>query len=323
MAPRPKTYGTRRSHVKQVGELVNGTTADDPEGRPRKIGFISMRISNGKENGLEAAPKETKQNILSSGTKEADCTAPEHEKENNGKPAIVLPVPRSLRKRKSSAQDILPPDTLATDHGSRRKSLRRSADRSETPQNQSLIAGSGFQSMPIDHASSSVAKATSGPNGNTENHQVSPVDHGIDLDDRPSDLHSLDIWVAQLVRKCHQDNYALSETSKQRQTDSRPQTEQNEEMTDALESVEEVRMTRGKEKKRLQQLMRKKLANDNSMGLPLLYSNFASVLAVCNIEIGVCIVANKKLPQQTWAITLLPNRENHQGSKMQRLLKGC
>ena len=309
MAPRPKTYGARRSHVKQAGELVNGTTADEGERRPRKTGFISMRISNGKEKGLEAAPKETKQNILSpslmkedtfsSRTIVSDCAAPEHEKETYGKPTTVSPVPWSLRKRKTSAQDMLPPETPATDHGSRRKSLRRSVDGSETPQNQDHIAENGFQSMPIDLASSSYAKLTFGPNGNTEDHRVSPVDHRIDLNDRPSDLNTLNIWVAQLVRRCHQDKNPVSAKSEQRQTDSRPHTEQDIEIADGLENVEDVRMTRGKKKKRLQQLKGKELANDNGMGLPLMCSHFASVLAVCNMEFGVCIAANGNLPQQT------------------------
>ena len=309
MAPRPKTYGARRSHVKQAGELVNGTTADEGERRPRKTDFISMKISNGKDKGLEAAPKETKQNILSpslmkedtfsSRTTVRDCAAPEHEKETYGEPTTVSPVPWSLRKRKTTAQDMLPPETPATDHGSRRKSLRRSVDGSEKPQNQDSIAENGFQSMPIDHASPSYAKLTFGPNGNTEDHRVSPVDHRIDLNDRPSDLNKLNIWVAQLVRRCHQDKNPVSARSKQKQTDSRPQIEQDIEMTDALENVEDVRMTRGKERKRLQQLKGKELANDNGMGLPLICSHLASVLAICNMEFEVCIAANKTLPQQT------------------------
>ena len=332
MAPRPKTYGARRSHVKQADELVNGITADEGERRPRKIDFISMRISNGKEKGHEAAPKETKQNILSPGlVKEAtlssettvgDGAAPELEKEVYGKPTTVSPVPWSLRKRKTSAQDMLPPDTPATDHGSRRKSLRGSVDRSETLQIQDTIAENGFQSMPIDHASPSYVKVISGPNGNTENHRVSPVDHRIDLNDRPSDLHTLGIWVAQLVQKCHDKN-PVSETAEQRQTDLRPQPEQDVEMTDVQENVEDVRMTRGKEKKRLQQLKRKELINGNGMGLPLLCSHLTSVLVVCNMGFEVCMAANKKLTQQTLTVLLLPKRQNHQGSKMQHLLRGC
>ena len=279
MAPRPKTYGARRSHVKQAGELVNGTATDEPERRPGKIDLVAMRISNGKENGLEAAPKETKPNImspgltkedtLSSGTAGGDCAAPEHEKE---KPTTESPVPWSLRKRKTSAQDMLPPDKPATDHGSCRKSLRRSVDGSDTSQIQNTTAENGSRSMPIDHASPSYAKVVSGPNGNTENHRVSPVDHPIDLNDRPSDLHTLDIWVAQLVRECYHDKTPVSETSEQRQTDFKPQTEQDVEMTDVLENVEDVRMTRGKKRKRLQQLKAKELANDHGMGLPLLGS---------------------------------------------------
>ena len=306
MAPRPKTYGARRSHVKQAGELVNGSTADEGERRARKIDLISMRISNGKEKGLEVAPKETKQNILSPGlmkedtlsygTAVGDCAAPEHEKDIHGKSTTVSPVPWSLRKRKTSAQGMLPPNTPATDHGSRHKGLGRSVAGSETPQIQDTIAENGFQSMPIDHASPSYAKVTSGPNGNTEKHRVSPVDHRIDLNDRPSDLHTLNIWVAQLVRQCHHVEHPISETSEQKQTEFRPHTEQDVEMTDVPENVEDVRMTRGKEKKRLEQLKWKELANENGMGLPLLCSRIASVLAVCNMEFEVRIAANKKLP---------------------------
>ena len=309
MAPRPKTYGARRSHVKQDDELANRTTADEGEHRPRKTDFISMRISNGKEKGLEAASKETKQDILSPGlmkedtsssrTTVRDCAAREHEKETYGKPTTVSPVPWSLRKRKTSAQDMLPPDTPATDHGSHRKSLRRSVDGSETPQIQNPTTENGFQSIPIDRASPSYAKLTFGPNGNIEDHRVSPVDHRIDLNDRPSDLNTLDIWVAQLVRRCHQDKNPVSAKSEQRQTDSRPQTERDIGMTDALENVEDVRMTRGKERKRLQQLKGKELANGNGMGLPLMCPHLASVMVVCNMEFELCIAANKILPQQT------------------------
>ena len=302
MVPRPKTYGARRSHVKQADELVNGITADEGERRPRKVDFISMTVSNGKEKGHEAAPKETKQNILSPGlmkedtlsteTAVGDGAAPELEKEVYGKPTTVSPVPWSLRKRKTSAQVMLPPDTPAIDHGSRRKSFRRSVDGSKTIPIQGTIAENGFQSMPIDHAPPSYVKVTSGPNGNTENHQVSPVDHRIDLNDRPSDLHTLDIWVAQLIQKCHDKN-PVSETAKQRQTDLRPQPKQDVEMTDVQVNVEDVRMTRGKEKKRLQQLKGKELANGNGMGLPLLCSHLASVLVVFDMGFELCMAANK------------------------------
>ena len=302
MPPRPKTYGARRSHVTQAGQLVNGTTAGESEHRPRKIGFISMRISNGREKGHAATPKEEKQIIPSQGpmkedpvaygTTTGEGAAPQYKQDIEGESMIVSPVPWSLRKRKMPSQDMLPPDTPVEDHSSRRKSIRRSVDGTSIPQNQELITENGFSPMPIDHRSPSYAKSTFGPNGVTENHQHPSVGHDINLKHKPSDLHDLGIWVAQLIRECHGDKNPSSQVSEQRQTDSSTQPERDIKMTDALENVEDVRMTRGKEKKRLQQLKAKELANGNGMSLPLMCSYLALVLVVCSTELRVSMAAN-------------------------------
>ena len=232
MAPRPKTYGARRSHIKPAAEPANGTTADKSEYRPGKVDFISMRIPTGREKGLRATPKEEKQNILSPGLVEKDALA----------------------------------------SGDRRKGIRRSVDGLAVPQNQNLITENGFRPTPIDHASPSYAKATFGANGVTEAHKQHSINLDIDLEDKPSDLHNLGIWVAQLIRRCHQNKNHAPVLPEQRQTDSKPQPGQHLETTDVLQNVEGVRMTRGKEKKRLQQLKGKELANGHGMNLPLLYS---------------------------------------------------
>lgn len=292
MAPRPKTYGARRSHAKPAGELVNGTAADVSERKMGNIDVMSTGIWDGKEKGLGIAPKEEKQNILSQGPRKEDglalaktveeCAAPERALDVEDNSTSVSPKPWSLRNRRIPAQDMLPPDVPVEEHDSRRKSIRRSVDGSATPQNQNLITNKEFQPMLTDRGSPSYAKATFDPNGFTEYHQHSHVGRDIDLKDKPSDLHDLDSWVAQLVRRCHQDENPSSIISEPRQKEFRPQPGQDIEMSDALENVEDIRMTRGMEKKRLQLLKGKEPANGNGMSLPLPCSSIASVLADFN-----------------------------------------
>ena len=306
MAPRPKTYGARRSYVKAVGEEVNGARADESEHDLRKVDFMSVMLRKSKEKGLLTAPREEKQNILSqslknedrlaSGTAVGESTASEGTLDVEDKSKPVSPVPWSLRKKRMSAQDMLPPHTPVKEHGSRRKSIRRPIDGSATLQDQNLSTEKGFQSMPIENAPPSYVKATLHPNGVTEDRQHSPVSHDIDLNEIPCDLHSLGTWVAQLIRKCHKTKDPLSVISGSRHKESRPEPGQDIEMNDAPENVEGVRMTRGKERKRLQQLKGKELANGNGMSPPLLYYYIASVLVVYNTKYEVSQAADIKLP---------------------------
>ena len=289
MAPRPKTYGVRRSHAKPAGELVNGTAVDVSERRMENIEAMSTRIRNGKEEGLGTAPKEEeKQNVLSQALGKEDglasaktaggCAAPECAPNVELNSTSISPKPWSLRNRTIPAHDMLPPDVPVKEHDSRRKSIRRSVDGAATPQDQNLITKKGLQSMPTDGASPSCAKATFRPNGFTEQHQQSPIGHNIDLKDRPTNLQDLGIWVARLIRRCHQHENPSSLISEPSQIDSRPQRRQDVEMSDAFENVEDVRMTRGREKKRLQLLKGKEPANGIGMSLPLPCSSIASVL---------------------------------------------
>ena len=292
MAPRPKTYGARRSHAKPAGELVNGTAADVSERKLGNIDVMSTGIADGKEKALGIAPREEKQSILSQGPRKEDglalaktmeeCAAPERAPNIEDHSRSILPKPWPLRNRGIPAQEMLPPDVPVKEHNSRRKSIRGSVDGSATPQNQNLITNKEFQPMLTDRGSPSYDKATFHPNGFTEHHQHSHVGRDIDLKDKPSDLHDFGSWVAQLVRKCHQDGNPSSIISEPRQKEVWPQPRQDVEMSDALENVEDVRMTRGKERKRLQLLKGKEPAQGNGMSLPLPCSPIASVLAGFN-----------------------------------------
>lgn len=309
MAPRPKTYGARRSHAKPVGEQMNGTRADESENSPRKIDVMSMIIRKGQEKRLATAPREEKQNILlqslkkedelASGTTAGESTASEGKQGLEDKSKPVSPAPWSLQNRTMSAQDMLPPQTPVKKHGSRRKSTRKPTDGSTTLLNQNLSTERGSRSMPIGHASPSHAKATFRPNGVTEDHKHSPVAHDIDLNDGPSDLHSMGDWVAQLIRKCHLTKEPLSVISEPRQEGFRSEPGHDIGMSDALENVEDVRMTRGKAKKRLQQLKGKELANGSGMSPPLSCSYIASVLAAYSNKSKVGKAADIYLPKQT------------------------
>lgn len=309
MAPRPKTYGARRSHAKPVGEQMNGTGEDESEHDPRKFDVMSMIIKKGQEKRLATAPREEKQNTLSqslkkedglaSGTTAGQSTASEGTPDLEDKSKPVSPAPWSLKKRTMSAQDMLPPQIPVKGQGSRRKSTRKPTDGSVTLLNQNPSTEKKFESMPIRHASPSHAKATVRLNGFTEDHQHSPVGYDIDLNGGPSDLHNMGIWVAQLIRKCHQTKDPLSVTSEPKQGELRPEPGHDIEMSHALENVEDVRMTRGKAKKRLQQLKGKELANCNGMSPPLSCSYIASVLAAHSNKSEVGKAADISLPQQT------------------------
>lgn len=285
MALRPKTYGTRRSHAKPAGETVNGITAEEPKLKLRKIDIAPTGIRNGKEKDLGTAPIEDtllhglrKDDDMASDVRVGERAPPSYTTNVEEMPTIASPTSRSLRSRKLSAQDMLPEDTSTKGAFSRRKGIRRSIDRSATPKNQLIVSMTGFKSISTDHSPSSRPKPSFGPNGFTEDHQQSPVGLSIELKDMPSNLNNLAIWVAQLIRKGHQDKSPLLAISKPSRRDYSPQHGQDIEMSDALENVEHARMTRCKEKERLQQLKRKESAN--GMTLSLSYACHVSALAL-------------------------------------------
>ena len=274
MAPRPKTYGTRRSHVKLVGEKVNGTTTDEPEPELRRVDVMTERTGAGQEKDVGAARSEEKQDTplqglgkedkSTSGTLVGKRVSLSRTPNLEDRFTHISPTSGSVKNRSMSAQEILPPDTSGKESGSRRKSIRRLVNRSVTLEKQSIISNTGFESILVDHTSLSPAKANSRPNGFTEDHQQSHVSRDIDLKDTPSDLYDLAIWVAQSISR-YSDKSLLSATSEPRQKDSSPQSVQETKMIDALDNVEDVRMTRGKEKKRLQQLKEKEPATGMSL----------------------------------------------------------
>ena len=267
MAPRPRTYGTRRSHAKAADELVNGTTAEEPEPKPRKVDVVSARIWTGQGQDLDALQKEEKQGTLSQGLgKEDESVSGIPVGEGAALSQIsnvedisipVSPATSSLKDKRMSARDILPPDKSVEESGSRRKSVRRLVNGSGILKDQNTT--SIMEPISINHISPSQAEATCRPNGFTEDQQ-SPVGDAIDLKNTPSGLHDLPIWIAQSIRKLL-DKSPLSAISEPSQKDFSSHPGQDVEMSDALDNVEDVRMTRGKERKRLQQLKGKEPAN--------------------------------------------------------------
>lgn len=295
--------------MKPVGEQMNGTGADESEHNLRKFDVMSMIIRKGQEKRLATAPREEKQNMLSQSLKKEDglasgatagqSTASEDALDLEDKSKPVSPTPWSLKNRTASAQGMLPPEIPVKKQGSRRKSTRKPTDGSVTLLNQNPSTEKKFESMPIRYASPSHAKATVRLNGVTEDLQHSPVGYDIDLNDGPSDLHNVGIWVAQLIRECHQTRDLLSVISEPTQGEVRPEPGHDIEMSDALGNTGDVRMTRGKAKKRLQQLKGKKLANGNGMSPPLSCSFIASVLAAYSNKSHAGKAADIYLPQQT------------------------
>lgn len=264
MAPRPRTYWARRSYAKPAGDLVNGNTTEDAEQKFLKVDVTSMRTRKGKEKDLGTAPIEETQDILSQcsgkedesapGTVVVEAAAPSRTPDIEENSTTVLPVARSLRKRKMSAQDIPTPDTSLEEHGSRRKRIRRSFDGSATPEKKSLIFKARVRFIPIDRTAPSSAKAASRGNGFIENYQQSPVDRDVYLKDIPSDLNNLAIWVTQLIRKSHQDENLFPPISEPGKNNSSPLPGHDIETGDASVNVGDVRMTRGNERKILQRL---------------------------------------------------------------------
>ena len=274
MAPQPKTYGTRRSHAKPACGLVNGTTANEPDFQVRKADVNSQGMGTGKEKDSGTTRKEEKQDIPSQGLRKEDESAsgtplggpaaPLRMSEVEDESTTTSPAPGFLENRRMSTQDMLPPGTLLKERGSSRKSIRRSLDESATSGNHKAIGSTGFDSISIESISPSQAKSNFRPNGFTEDHGRSPVRRDIDFKDTPNDLSDLGGWVAQLISK-HSEKSALSIVLEPRQEDSSTRPRQDTEIKDDLDNVEGVRMTRGKEKKRLQQLKGKLLANGKSL----------------------------------------------------------
>lgn len=262
MAPRPRTYGTRRSHAKAAGELVNGTTADGPESKLGKIDVISARVRTGQGEDLGTSEGEEKQGTLShglgkedepaTGTQGVEPAALSHVPTVEDISTPVSPATGSHKSRRMSAQDMSPPDKIIEEKGSRRKSIRKMVNGSGSLRDQNNTTIYGSEPISIDHTFPSHAEASSRPNGFI-NGQQSPVGGKVDLKDTPSDLHDLPIWVAQSISRLS-DKSPLSATSEPSQNDFSSYPGQDVEMPDALDNLEGVRMTRGKEKKRLQQL---------------------------------------------------------------------
>lgn len=233
---------------------------------------MSASTRSGKQKNLETVRKEEKQDLPLQGLGKEDDSAPgppvgQHitppcttNVENES--TTVSPAPGSVTNRRISAEDTSLAGKSTEGRGSRRKSTRTSVNGPATSGNQDSTTKAGFEPIQIDRTSPSHAKAIFPSNGFTDDQQSSLGRNG-DLGEIPSDLHHLGIWVAQSIGK-HSDKRALLAVSEPRQKEPSPQTGQDIETSDALDKVENGRMTRGKEKKRLQQLKGKEPTNDSS-----------------------------------------------------------
>ena len=278
MAPQPKTYGTRRSHAKPVGELVNGTTADEPEPRWERSDVKSTRMVTTKEDHSTKRKEEREEEpsqVLEKKDESAsiipvgDRVAGPHTPNVEDEPSTVSPALGSLKKGTISAPNILPPDQSKKELDSRRNSTRRSINRPTTSENERNVPSVGLESIPVVHTFPSDAGAISCPNGMTEDNQQSLVGHGIDLRDSPNNLRDIAIWVARLIKKLS-DKSLLPSIAEPKQKAPSPQYGAITDTNDSLDNVEYGRMTRGREKKRLEQLKGKDLAKGMSLSLSIL-----------------------------------------------------
>ena len=279
MAPQPKTYGARRSRAKLAGGLVNGITVDDSESILRKIDIMSMKTRNHTRKELVIAPKGEKQDdvVLPISRKEDESASGEPERGHatpsrtlnaEDKSTTTSPVKRSLqRKKKTSARHILPLDISLKESGPHHEEIKSSINGPAIPETQDCIK-TVLQSDLVGCTSLLHPKATVPPNGFTAKHQQPSLMPDIGLKDTPSNLNKLAIWVTHLISK-DQNKSHLSIMPEPRQKESSPQPGQDIEMSDALENVD-VRMTRGREKKILQQMKGK--ASVNGMNLFLYIS---------------------------------------------------
>lgn len=321
MAPQPRTYGTRRSYVKPAGELVDGTTADKPEPKLRKVNGKTASVRTSREFGTTR--NEEQRDTSSQRLGNEDCSASGRAVERHAapsgtlkaedKPISVSPTLESREKRRLSAQGILLPDTSTKAHVSRRKSSRISINGSATPDNQNLITNTDVR---IDNASPSHAKAVFRPNGFSEHQPESPVSRDIDLRDIPKDETNLTVWIARLISK-YLDKNPLSAISGPRQKDPSPQAGQDVEMSDALNQVEDVRMTRGKKKRKLQQLKGKKPTNGNKFLKPVAHGTLFQegiaadlILHTIVLSFKVDVGVGKSLPPEDAATVEMRLKEN-------------
>ena len=280
MAPRPKTYGTRRSHAKQVVELVNGTAADEVDPEMIRSHAISTKILPGEVKDIVTARQEEKPDIAlqgpgkedepPSGTPIGRRSPDSHTDVVKGNMKTLLPALRSLKNGRESAPGMLPPELSLKERNSRRTSIRRSVNGSAISDNQDLASKTSFESLPVDRAAPLQAKANLRPNGFSEEQNGCPISSDIELRAIPSSLHNLAIWVAQLINICSKKN-AVSGIIEQSKNDSGRQNGRHIEMNEAIENVEEARMTRGKERKRLQQMKGNEPASGMSISLSCLF----------------------------------------------------
>ena len=301
MAPRPRTYGARRSYVKSAGEIVHGVATDESEQRTERSDRIATWKRNGNGKGkdlgtsfkgraLNSVPHVWEaENESAFGTSDGERTTPRTLYDERGSTAFT-PATTFPRNERTSARDIPSPGRSIKHTSSRLKSTKEQANGSATRATQDHVTKQDIQSTPINITSPSQAKATFLPNGFTKDHQQSPRRHGIDLDERPNDPDKFATWIAQLIRKVHQESNALTAVSEPRQEDSNGEPGQDNGMSEAVENVEDVRMTRGKEKKRLQQLKAKESANGTCL----------SFLYRLNVPLLGSIVLEHK---QIWQLT--------------------
>ncbi len=269
---------------------MNGTTADEPELELRRHDRTSASVRSDKEGNLGTVRIEGKQDILSKGlgkedgsassTPAADGDAPSNTPNGDNKFTTVSSASGSL-PNKRSGQAMLPLVASVKERGSSRKSTRRSVNGSATSEDQKSITKTDLHPIPIAHTSPSHA-TNFRINGSTKERQ-SPIGRNVDLKGAPSDPKSLAIWVAQLISKSS-DKRPLQAMFEPKQKDLSLQPEQDIEIGDTLDNVEGVRMTRGKERKRLQQLKGKEAVNGTSLCLFCLYIEPQKWAIAPNIE---------------------------------------
>ena len=276
MVPRPKTYGAQRSRAKLAGGLVNGITGEESENILKKFDIMSLRTRDHKRKDIVIAPKGekhedvvsqiwTKEDESASGEPEGEHASPSRTMNAEDKSTTLSPVARTLqRKKKMSARDMLPPDI------SLKQTIRSSINGSTISETQDCIPKTALQSILLECTSPSHPEATLRPNGFTADHQQSPLEPDIGLKYMPSNLKKIAFWVAHFIRKDHQNESHSSSMPEPRQKESSPQPGQDIEMSDALENVD-VRMTRGSQKRRLQQLKGTKSVNGMDLCLFFLW----------------------------------------------------
>ena len=276
MAPRPKTYGARRSRAKLAGGLVNGITSDESANILKKIDIMSMGTRNHTRKNLVIAPKGEKQeDVVRQILRTEDQSAfgergrehatplrtPNHEDKST-----TSGTRSQQRKRKMSARDILHPDTSLREPGQYHESIRFPINGSAIPKTQDCFTETALQPVLLECTPPSHPRTSFPPNGFTADHQQSPLGPDIGLRDMPINLNEFATWVARLISVEHQNKSHSSAMPEPRQKESSPQPGQGIEKIDASENVD-VRMTRGRERRRLQELKGKASINGTSLSL--------------------------------------------------------